>query len=403
LKPSPEARAGAAPDPLALEVHDSIASIDAASWNALAGDATLLRHEHLRALEDSGSACAAAGWQPQHLVLRRAGRIAGAMPLYLKEHSYGEYVFDWAWADAYRRHGLAYYPKLLSAIPFTPVGGARLLATEPADRLALAHGALALARRLGVSSVHVLFPRAEDRAALGAAGCLWRRGVQFHWRNGHPAGPSRGGSPRYADFEDFLRTMNHAKRKKIHQERRKLREAGITFDALRGDNIGEADWAFFHRCYTDTYRRHRSSPYLNLDFFLRAGAALADRFVLFVARRDRRPVAASLCVRDGARLYGRYWGALEWQPGLHFEACYYRPIEYAIAEGFEVFEGGAQGEHKLARGLLPVETGSAHWLADARFARAVDEFLARERPGVAHYIDELTEHAPFREPDAPES
>jgi predicted N-acyltransferase len=393
LKPSPEARAGAAPDPVALEVHDSIASIDAASWNALAGDATLLRHEFLRAFEDSGCASAATGWLPQHLALRRSGRLVAALPLYRKAHSYGEYVFDRGWAEAYRRHGLDYYPKLLSAIPFTPVGGARLLAAGDADRRLLAGAALALAQRLGVSSLHVLFPGAEDRGALEAAGCLWRRGVQFHWRN------ADAGGARHPDFESFLRSMNHDKRKKIHQERRRLRDAGISFEARRGRDIAEADWAYFHRCYADTYRRHHSTPYLNLDFFLRAGAALGERFVLFVGWRAGRPIAASLCIRDRDRLYGRYWGASEWHSGLHFEACYYTPIEYAIGEGIGFFEGGAQGEHKLARGLLPVETGSAHWLADARFARAVEDHLERERAGIGLYIDELNEHSPFRAPE----
>jgi predicted N-acyltransferase len=373
-------------DGAVLEVAATLSGVSPAEWNALTSDDPFLAHAYLHALHETGCATPATGWAPQYLLLRRAGRLTGAMPLYLKSHSYGEYVFDWAWADAYARHGHEYYPKLLGAVPFTPVPGARLLAATSADRTVLARGALALAQELGVSSLHCLFPPEEDAAALVAAGGLLRKGVQFHWHN---AG--------YADFEAFLATFNHDKRKKIRQERRRVHETGVVFDTVPGRAATDADWRFFARCYDDTYRRHHSTPYLNLDFFRALAAGMPDNLVLFVGRRDRVPVCASLIVRTATRACGRYWGSTEPLPGLHFEACYYQPLEYCIAHGLATFEGGAQGEHKMARGLMPVETRSVHWLARPEFARAVDEFLARERRGVSHYLDELEERSPFRQ------
>ena len=370
-----------------LRIVESLAGIAASEWNALAApDATanpFLRHEFLCALIESGCASAHTGWRPQLLLLERGGALAGAMPLFLKSHSYGEYVFDWAWADAYDRHGLDYYPKLLCAVPFTPVTGPRLLATTDADRAALAAAALELAH--GYSSLHVLFPTEAEARLLKSQGMLLRRAVQFHWTN---AG--------YADFDAFLASLSHAKRKNIRQERRRVREAGVTFRCLRGPEIGTAHWEFFHRCYRTTYAAHHSTPYLTLDFFVRIGATMAENTVLFVAEREGRPLAASLCLADSRRLYGRYWGALERIPLLHFEACYYQPIEHAIANGLQAFEGGAQGEHKIFRGLLPVETASAHWLAHAGFARAVEDFLERETRGIGRYVTELNEHSPFK-------
>ncbi len=363
----------------------TLSGVDIAEWNALAGDDPFLAHAYLHALHETGCASAETGWAPQYLLLRRGGRLAGAMPLYLKTHSYGEYVFDWAWADAHARHGLEYYPKLLCAVPFTPVPGPRLLAADSTDRALLARGALALARDLGVSSLHCLFPPEAEAADLAAAGCLLRKGVQFHWQN---AG--------YPDFEAFLATFNHEKRKKIRQERRRVRDTGVVFEAVPGRAATDADWRYFARCYADTYRRHHSTPYLNLDFFHALAAGMPDNLVLFIGRRDGKPVCASLIVRTATRACGRYWGSTETLPGLHFEACYYQPLEYCIAQGLERFEGGAQGEHKMARGLMPVETRSAHWLARPEFARAIDEFLARERRGVSLYLDELEERSPFR-------
>jgi predicted N-acyltransferase len=370
-----------------LRTVESLAGVDAHEWNALAaaspGANPFLRHEFLAALLETGCASARTGWRPQFLLLRRGGALAGAMPLFAKSHSYGEYVFDWAWAEAYARRGIEYYPKLLGAVPFTPVPGARVLAADDAARATLVAAALDLAKRY--SSLHVLFATDAEAQLMASQGMLLRRTVQFHWTN---AG--------YADFDAFLAGLAHAKRKNIRQERRRVREAGVSVRALAGAEIAPAHWEFFNRCYRRTYAAHGSTPYLSLEFFNRLGATLPEHTVMFLAEREHRPVAASLCVADARRLYGRYWGALEHVPLLHFECCYYRPIEYAIARGLQAFEGGAQGEHKLFRGLLPVETVSAHWLAHLGFARAVGEFLEREAQGVDRYVNELNEHTPFR-------
>ena len=370
---------------MTVEVAASLSGIDPADWNRLAGGDPFLRHEFLSALHETGCASSATGWPPQYLLLREHGKLAGAMPLYLKTHSYGEYVFDWAWADAYYRHGLNYYPKLLSAIPFTPVTGRRVLADGPQHRQRLIAAALQLARELDVSSLHCLFPTRGEAEHMAAGGMMLRRGVQFHWTN-------QG----YASFDHFLGGMSHDKRKKIRQERRKVREAGLSFRWLEGAEIGAADWAFFTRCYRQTYREHRSTPYLNLEFFQRIGRTMPENLLLVVAQRDNRPIGASFNVHNGKRLFGRHWGALEYHPALHFETCYYQAIEYCIARGIAAFEGGARGEHKMARGLLPVETVSTHWLAHPEFAAAVEQFLSREARGMTHYVDELNERNPFK-------
>lgn len=372
---------------MTVEVVDTLSGIAPAAWNRLVGDDPFLRHEFLSAMHDTGCATAATGWTPQFLLLKDQGRLAGAMPLYLKTHSYGEYVFDWAWADAYHRHGLEYYPKLLAAIPFTPVTGQRILADTPEQRDRLIAAALALAEELRVSSLHCLFPLREQAEQMRERGMMLRHGVQFHWTNCD-----------YAGFDDFLAGMNHDKRKKIRQERRKLQDAGIEFEWLEGAAISDQHWRFFARCYSQTYREHHSTPYLNLDFFRRIGATLPGHTLLVIAKRDGKPVAASFNVRNRDRLFGRYWGALEYHPGLHFESCYYQGIEYCIARGLRTFEGGAQGEHKIARGLLPVETCSTHWLAHPEFAAAVEDFLSRETHGMAHYVTELNERSPFKMP-----
>jgi hypothetical protein len=363
-----------------VKVVDSLDGVDAAEWNALAGGQPFVRHEFLCALIATGCAVARTGWAPQFLLVRRAGALVAAMPLFAKSHSYGEYVFDWAWAEAYERHGIDYYPKLLGAVPFTPVRGPRLLGKEPD---LLLDAALALAR--DTSSLHILFPRDDEIPHFVAQGMLIRRTVQFHWRN---AG--------YADFDDFLRRMTHARRKNIRQERRRVREAGVRCTWVEGPALERRHWEFFNRCYRRTYAEHRSSPYLSLDFFLRVGAALPDNLALLVAEREGRPIAAAFFFKDETTLYGRYWGAIEHVPLLHFECCYYQAIEYAIRHGLKLFEGGAQGEHKLWRGLLPVEAPSAHWLAHPKFARAVESFLEREGAGIARYVDELCEHTPFK-------
>ena len=366
---------------------ESLAGVPAAAWNALAAGDPFVSHEFLSALIDSGCASARSGWRPQILLLEREGaagsELAGAMPLFLKSHSYGEYVFDWAWADAYQRHGLEYYPKLLCAVPFTPVSGPRLLAAADAGRARLAAAALEMARE--VSSLHVLFPLEAEAGLLHGAGMLLRRTVQFHWRN-----------EGYADFEDFLSRMTRHRRKNIRQERRRVREAGVNFRWLRGAEIERPHWEFFERCYRRTYAAHRSSPYLNLDFFLRLGQTLPRHTLLVLAEKDGRPVGGTLNLISDKKIWGRYWGSIEHIPLLHFECCYYQAIEFAIAHGLQLFEGGAQGEHKLFRGLLPVETHSAHWLAHPRFARAIEDYLQRETAGIARYVDELNEHSPFR-------
>ncbi len=375
------------------------AEIDAARWNALLArqpSATpFVSLEYLRALHASASAVAETGWAPHFLLLEDGGELRAACPLYLKDHSYGEYVFDWAWADAYRRHGLDYYPKLTGAIPFTPVPGPRLLATTHEQRLLLLRGIEAIAGQAGLSSAHLLFLDTADQAAAAAAGWSMRSTVQFHWRNREP-------EP-YADFADFLAGMQREKRKKIQQERRRVADAGIRFTAACGSEIGADDWAFFYRCYTLTYRAHHSTPYLKRDFFARVAKTMPENWLLFTAWRGGERIASSLIVVDPVKktAFGRYWGAVEYIPCLHFDACYYEPLAWCIGHGYARFEGGAQGEHKMARGLLPVETRSAHWLAHPQFARAIDDFLAREGVGITLYLNELNDRQPFKAAAAP--
>jgi len=370
-----------------VRVVNSLAGVDREAWNALAGPQPFMRHEFLTALIDTGCAAAKSGWLPQFLLLSRAGKLEAAMPLFAKNHSYGEYVFDWAWAEAHERHGIDYYPKLVCAVPFTPVRGPRLLAASDRARRTLVRAALELARE--TSSLHVLFARDEDAAVLADEGLLMRRTVQFHWTNDG-----------YASFDDFLARLSHARRKNIRQERRRVREAGVELRWLDGSEISRKHWEFFNRCYRTTYAAHRSSPYLSLEFFLRLAAALPEHVAMVLAERDGHAIASALFLRDERSLYGRYWGALEHVPLLHFECCYYQAIEYAITRRLAVFEGGAQGEHKIFRGLLPVESLSAHWLAHPKFARAVEHFLERESAGITHYVNELAEHSPFKEEKA---
>ena len=369
-----------------LRVVDSLQSIDERQWNALAADNPTLAYAFLDSLHRAGCATEATGWAPRYLTLWEGSSLAGAVPLYVKSHSYGEYVFDWAWADAYERHGLAYYPKLLAAVPFTPATGARLLAKDSAARTTLAASLVATAKGSQVSSLHVLFPVDEDAAALRAQGLLERRGVQFHWRN---AG--------YASFEEFLAALSRDKRKKIRQDRRRVADAGLRLRRVTGREASGADWDFFTQCYRRTYREHRSTPYLNRKFFGMVAERMPDNLLLVVAEREGTPVAAALDLVGGGVLYGRYWGALEQVPGLHFEACYYQSIEFCIERGIALFEGGAQGEQtKHARGFLPHETRSFHWLAHPAFNRAIDEYLEREGEHIEAYVDELNERTPFR-------
>ena len=375
--------------PMQIEVVDSLSDIPAAEWDALvasAGGNVFLSHAYLHALHTTGCASPRTGWTRRYLIARdESGLLQGALPLYLKAHSYGEYVFDWSWADAWQRAGGDYYPKLLAAVPFTPCTGPRVLATNDEIGHALMHGAVELAKQLQVSSLHVLFPPDAEAAQWQDAGLMLRQGVQFHWHN-------HG----YRTFDDLLASMTHDKRKRIRQDRRYVQEAGVHWRFSRGAAISAEDWAFFYRCYETTYAAHHSTPYLSAEFFERIGRDMGDAAVLFIGERDSRALCSSLCIASGDTVYGRYWGTLEALRSLHFEACYYQPIEWCIANGFQRFEGGAQGAHKLARGLLPVATHSAHWLADGRFADAVRHFLKRESVGIAHTMEELNESSPFK-------
>ncbi|MFP4905426.1 GNAT family N-acetyltransferase [Paraburkholderia sp. BR14261] len=375
----------------------SPSEVDAAEWNALlarqAQPTPFLRHEFLAALDATRCTKPNEGWAAQFVTLTdaRTGRLAAAAPVYLKGHSYGEYVFDWAWADAYKRNGLEYYPKLLCAVPFTPVQGTRLIAADTTARRHLAATLLAFAEQADVSSLHVLFPTTEDAEALTDLGMMQREGVQFHWLNDG-----------YRDFEDFLSTLEQKKRKNIRAERRKVHDAGVTMRRVRGEDISDTEWRFFSRCYRQTYREHFSSPYLNLDFFRMIGDTMPENLLLVIAEREGKPIASSLVVwqrgenGQGGTLYGRYWGALEHVPCLHFETAYYQPLEFCIEEKLDVFEGGAQGEHKMARGFLPTATRSAHWLAHPAFSDAVARFLESETNHIHAYMHELNERNPFR-------
>lgn len=378
--------------PFQLRLIECLADVDPHAWNAIAGSQVCVSHALLATLEDTGCVGGQSGWNPCHLGLWRENRLVAALPLYEKYHSYGEYVFDWAWADAYARSGLAYYPKLLSAIPFTPIPGMRLLGSDEQARRALIGIAVELARESEVSSLHVLFPTDIEAQWMREAGFLIRLGVQFHWVN-------RG----YRDFDTFLGSLNHDKRKKIRQERRRAAQHGLNLRWLDGHEATLADWSFFHGCYANTYALHRSTPYLTPEFFTTLAGRAPDCVRLLVACRGNERIASAFFLCDGKALYGRYWGATESLPFLHFELCYYQAIEYCIAHGLERFEGGAQGEHKLARGLEPTVTRSAHWIRDPRFRDAVDRHLMRESAGMDFYLDELSERSPFRQTPASSS
>lgn len=431
-----------------IRVLDVPAQVDGAAWNALLArqnpDGALnpfMRHEYLSAMHESGSATPATGWTPRFFTLWQGDELAGACALYLKDHSYGEYVFDHAWANAYHQHGLAYYPKALVAPPFTPVPGPRLLARDAATRALLVQALVAWCGEEELSSLHLLFTSETDVAACEEAGLMLRHNVQFHWTNVAPtlvtsctalplsrqegADFSRGGPPEnsapvrrtdgnprpFRDFDDFLMSLSQDKRKKIRQERRKVAEAGVSFRWSLGSDISSADWDFFYSCYERTYYEHGNAPYLSRDFFRRMADSMPENWLLFVAERNGAPIATSLIAVDpggtgadgqfdaesGPRIaYGRYWGATERVDCLHFEACYYQPLQWCIAHGYQRFEGGAQGEHKMARALLPVKTTSAHWLAHPAFADAVERFLEREGEGIAGYMDELERRNPFK-------
>ncbi|VTU28547.1 GNAT family N-acetyltransferase [Variovorax sp. RA8] len=375
-----------------VRIHGAVSEIDAAAWDSLLATqrapSPFMRHAYLAALEQSDSASPESGWAPRFLTVWRGRELAAACPMYLKGHSYGEYVFDWAWANAYQQHGLAYYPKAVVAVPFTPVPGTRLLAQDDASRALLVQALLAWCKEEELSSLHLLFGADEDIEACADAGLMLRHTVQFHWKNAQ-----------WKDFDAFLASLSHDKRKKIRQERRKVHDAGVRFRWSRGADIREADWDFFYRCYARTYREHGNPPYLKPQFFGRMAEDMPEAWLLFIAERSGKPIASSLIAlsADASVAYGRYWGALERVDCLHFEACYYQPLAWCIEHGVQRFEGGAQGEHKMARALMPVKTTSAHWLAHPAFADAVERFLDREDEGIANYLDHLGERSPFRQ------
>ena len=367
----------------------SMTQVGAADWNALAGtDCPFLRHEFLATLEQTGCVGPGTGWDPAHLLLRDERGLAGAVPAYLKSHSWGEFVFDFGWAQAYARHGLSYYPKLLAAVPFSPTTGARLLVRPDAapDTAARLIGALqATTRELRLSSAHVLFMQDSDRLQLEQAGWMLRRDCQFHWHN-------QG----YADFEAYLATFTAEKRKKTRRERRRCSEAGIRFETLYGSTITAAQLDAVYAFHQQTFVRHGHEPYLNREFFTQIAARLGDALMVKLALQGDRPVAAAVFFWYEEALYGRYWGALEDFHSLHFETCYHQGIEFCIERGIARFEPGTQGEHKISRGFEPQLTWSAHYLADSRFRAAIGDYLEREAPAVEAYLSEAGRHTPFR-------
>lgn len=367
-----------------------IAEVPAAAWDALfPAGYPFIRHAWLRALEEHGCATPESGWTPCHLLLEdEAGALLAAAPLYLKAHSWGEFVFDFAWAEGAQQAGIRYYPKLLSAVPFTPSSGPRLGARDARSRAALIAALLQLPEQSGASSWHGLFLPEAEAEACAEQGALRRHDLQFHWHNRPEGG--------YADFEDFLSALSHDKRKKIRQERRKLEGIGLGFETLPGEAFDEAQWAELYALYANTYEERGQPPYLSLDFFLDYARRPGSPVRVTVARDGVRTVAMALLLQDGNRLYGRHWGAAERYDGLHFETCYYQGVQHCIRERLAVYDAGAQGEHKLARGFDPVMTHSVHSISDPRLAQAVARALGRERLLVAARRQQLWEHRAYR-------
>ena len=382
--------------PITVHVHAAIAEIPKAAWDACAGDINpSVSYAFLSALEDSGSTTPRTGWTPQHLSIAAAdGTILGVVPLYAKTHSYGEYVFDYGWADAYERAGGRYYPKLISAVPFTPVPGPRLLLRPDAPAETRGHliaAMVELCSRRRISSVHVTFPQERDAEALKEAGFLQRIGQQFHWTNNG-----------YRDFDDYLAALNSRKRKAVKKERREAIVDGLEIDVLTGSDLKSTHWDAFYRFYLATSDRKWGHAYLNRKFFDMIGDRMPDNIVLVMARRDRKYVAGALNLLGKDTIYGRNWGSYGDYKFLHFECCYYQAIEFAITRGLKRVEAGAQGPHILQRGSLPVPTYSAHWIPDPAFRRAVSQFLAREREMVERKIEYLAEEfSPFRQVSDP--
>ena len=372
-----------------LELADSISQLEASSWDALTGGMPLLSHAFLSALEESNSIGSGTGWQSCPMLVFDDLKLVGAMPLYVKSHSYGEYVFDWAWAEAYQKSGLNYYPKLISAIPFSPITSQRLLVSpdHPSSEIQslMVEALEEIMHKNEFSSAHVLFPNPKSAETLTQSSWLQRHGVQFQWRN-----------EGFKDFESFLTHLTQEKRKKIRQERKKVVNSGVICHRIKGQDITEAQWDFFYQCYCNTYLAHRSTPYLTRAFFKIIAQTMPEHILLVMAYKDGAPIASALNFYDQHSLYGRYWGCLEYVPNLHFELCYYQAQEFCIAENIQHFEGGAQGEHKLARGFKPKPTCSFHKIAHTEFAKAIQGFVIREAQGVAEYTNELEDRAPFK-------
>ena len=381
----------ACPVTLSPRIVEEFASIEAADWNRLDHqDNPFLSHAFLAALEQSGSIGPGSGWTPHHLALYGGGQLLAFAPTYLKDHSHGEFVFDWAWADAYQRAALPYYPKLLTGIPYSPVSGPRLLTLRGQPNPETLRGqlvklALDCVTESGLSSWHCNFVRTEEQAVFESNALLPRQDWQFHWHN-----------EGFTDFDDFLDRLRSRKRKNIRRERRQVREADVEFRWFKGGEVGESELDFLHRCYLRTFHLYGNHPALNRAFFAAIAAALDDRFVLLIASRGDDRLAMSLFLAGGDRLYGRYWGCVEEVPGLHFETAYYQGIEYCIQNRIAVFESGAQGEHKISRGFLPSQTRSYHYLRDSRFRAAIADHLLRERAWMDRYREQLARHDPYR-------
>lgn len=374
-----------------VAVHHSIADIARDDWNRLAGtDYPFLRHEFLQLAETTGCVSPEHGWSPRHLTITDGGRLRAAMPLYEKSHSWGEFVFDWAWANAYSQAGLSYYPKLVSAVPFTPAPSRRLLLADAADDEAakgLLQAAIALATETGCSSMHVLFPSAAELPLLENAGLLIRKDCQFHWHNNN-----------YRDFDEFLDTFTSAKRKKARRDRRKVQESGIRFRRIKGAQIDNETWSVVYRLISRTFMIRGSMPYYNEAFFRGISEQMPEGILVILAELNSTAVAAAVFFESDKILYGRYWGSAGHFDSLHFETCYYQGIDYCIETGKQIFEPGTQGEHKISRGFSPVSTWSAHWLAHPQFADAIEQYLDEEGKHVDKYIDAVDSRSPYKEP-----
>ena len=369
----------------------SMTQVDCVGWNRLAGDAyPFMRHEFLLALEQSGSIAVQTGWMPAHLLVLDKEELVAFMPLYLKQHSWGEYVFDHQWAQAYQQHGLDYYPKWLTSIPLTPCQGSRIVVKAAIDPLEITQRLLTFIKQLSeqrdISSWHCLFPALHQVELFRSLNLSIREGVQFQWFN-------QG----YRDFNDFLQTLSASKRKMLKRERRRVSEQGVSLLRIAGSDVSDGQWQTFFDFYAMTYLKKGSQPYLNLAFFKQIAATMGEQLLLVLALKDDKPVAAALSFIGADTLYGRYWGCYEEYNGLHFEACYYQGMDYCIEQGLKQFDSGAQGEHKISRGFEPVTTYSAHWLKDVRFAKAIDQFLTEEQKAVQRYKENAASYLPFKQ------